>query len=327
MAWQEIDLNFIDLTRLEKNLQGSLAYLVDQIQHEINHIRFIRSRSDTVERPTGIEPRPNTEHWLSRGSSRLLIAVGESFTWSENLYGMAGQTLDGPVVHSVIQCLFTIQGRLASQFGSDLRSVTVPGNANVLMIAALQRVLEEISSLNQWEEIIVLQQFTERSRCQKTVGHPSIPWYNQWTNPNDIFSDQWFIDQEQFLLERLDQVIADHGHLPIKCWAWRNFDPWIVCDLDQFKQINFVKTSMNEFKYVLHGLPIQPHPVCIGSEYFQQLISHDIPSEHLDWLSLQVERCLVQQDWIKHNRFQDHPRANMTLLWARYLTHCGVHFG
>ncbi len=334
MIWTDYDLSTVDLTGLERHYNGSLDFLDSQIVQGISGLRSLRYHNHTPEQPN-IPPRHSTEISADRLSDRLVISIGESFTWIENFYGM-----NHHAVSPVIQALFTVQGRIAAHWSADLRTVAVPGNANALMITALDRVLGEIQDRTRWREILILQQFTERARCDNCVIHPhlrdlrTLDWYRDWLNQWDRsshhlqrFSHSYYQQQEILQLDRLSEILESHSDLPLTCVAWRNFDPWIQPDLTLWPRILFPQLSMNEFKYRLHGISPPEHPtVYCGHSLSNTLDLTGFSSDHIDWISHQMDLTEQQQDWLNNNRFHRHPDPSMSVLWSRYLQSQGARF-
>jgi hypothetical protein len=318
--WQQVPIDQWDLTELELSYLGRLDFLESRIRHLVSNIISLSSHDQTLEVPLHTQRKPSLEHWLVRDSSRLLICIGESFTWSDRLYGLATAHDQGPKYHPLIQNLFTIQGRLASYYNSSLRSVTVPGNANCLMLACLERVMEEVNTVNAWSSIVILQQFTDRARCMNTRGHPSVPWYNQWFENNkhiNVFSQQRWVMEEQFLLNRLEHVIGRFCHLPIKVVVWRNFTPWLVKPQMSDSRTRFVDLSLYEFSRFLQGQSQPRYPISSNSfYYYNQIVDNfsGVDQQVYDYMVEQIEAAEIEHEWARANRFGTHPSAEMTQL-------------
>ena len=328
--WIEYPLDHCDLSGLELHANMNLDFLKAQIACSLEGVASLHYRGDSPELPLFTQRRPSTEHWLRRGSSRLLISIGESFTWSENLYGLASGAPGGSSYHPLIQTLFTIQGRLAHRGRADLRALAMPGCATNLMISALSRILTDLElsgDLAHYKEILVLQQFTERSRCGNNRGHQGLPWYNAWINPEPVFTFNHYHVQEQRLLTELNTLVSKwQSRYPLRCMVWRNFDPWIVKDLTAHAHLDFVDLSLSEFKYRMLGLPVAAHPVFFAHNTVDSYNIGTMDQEDFLWIQQQIQLTEQLFKFLRDNKYLAHPTAEMTVLWSRYLHSQGVAF-
>lgn len=325
-----------EFTEISKFIENpNFQYLDFQASFYANNWKHCYVRTGTPERPLKDlqNPKSNTELYATRHfpTRRLLICIGESFTWTEGLYGLASGVVP-PKLNPAIQLFFTIQGRLSLRFRSDLRTVTYPGNSNSLMIQALDRVLQEISNnpLQRaiYKEIIILHQFTDRSRCE--LNHPETPWiedYFKWYREknfrlNDI---EQHSELELFLVNKLNSVLENYKHLPLKCWVWRNFNPWIT--QWNFPNIHKVNLSMNEFKFLMQGIEPINHPVMCSSGFYSSRQNEARTIEEQNWLLEEIEKTEYLYDFFESNELGGHPRPELAALWAEYLIDQGVKFG
>jgi len=275
-------------------------------------------------------PKQHTELYIKRLNSngKLFICIGESFTWCEGLYGLASGATP-PILNPLIQMFFTFQGRIAQKFNSDLRTVTYPGNSNTLMLQALDRVLLEIqndeSLKSRYNEIVILQQFTDRSRCE--YGHPETPWINsvyQSQANKKILNDSRYVDFEKFLVYRLNLILNKHKNLPLKCHVWRNFNPWI--SEWSFDNINKIALSMSEFKFLIQGLEVLEHPINCSSQFYLNKITGVLSTEELEWLNSEIDKAEILFKFLYDNELGGHPKAELCIMWAKYLIDQGVKF-
>lgn len=328
-TWQLIDpYKYIDVPKL-LGLGDNFNFLPFQIEELLRSIKTpVYIRTGTEERPlTHTDPKKHTELFLERINSKgkLLICIGESFTWSESLYGIASGT-SPPKLNPNVQMFYTIQGRIASRFNSDLRTVTYPGNSSSLMLSALERVLEEIvESKKDYKEIIILQQFTDRSRCE--FDHPKTPWLaikQKYFNSYKPKNLQYFIELEQCLEERLDFILKKYNSLNIKCLAWRNFSDWISpTQYDSFHKAPF---CINHFKFYLQGDSHPGFPVCNAAGWFHSQYKDCKTEENLRFLEEQAALAEFHYRYNETKYFQNHPNAILCQIFAEYLIEQGARF-
>jgi len=332
-SWKQINLddvqNFTEFTGNTK-----FSYLDTQAQKWLEPIQFpIFVRTGTPERPLRDinNPKWHTEMFAQRidNAGKLFICIGESFTWTENLYGLASG-VNPPRVNPIIQLLFTTQGRIAQRFNADLRTVTYPGNSNSLMIQALDRVLTELKenqSLYNYEQIIVLQQFTDRSRCE--LNHPETPWLKEWQTYRDeqqltVDNLRLYKEFEIFLIKRLEYVITKYNDFPIKYFVWRNFNPWITNW--ENASIKKIPLSMEEYKYIIQGVNVPNFPIHCAAGYYTNAINDVHNSKGQEWLLSEASLAEIQYNWFSNNEFNGHPPAELASLWTEYLIDQGVKF-
>lgn len=333
-TWTEFDPR--EYTKISTFIDNiNFQYLDFQANQYVNNWKRCFVRTGTPERPMRDlhNPKCHTEIYATRHypTRRLLICIGESFTWTEGLYGLAsGQK--PPRLNPAVQLLFTVQGRLSLRFRSDIRTVTYPGNSNSLMIQALDRVLTEISNdpLQRalYKEIVILHQFTDRSRCE--FNHPETPWiqeYFDWYKTKNfrITDIEQYKELELFLVNKLNKVLESHNNLPIKCWVWRNFNPWITNW--EYPNICKVNLSMNEFKLGMQGLDLIDHPIMCASGFYSSRVDEAETSSEKEWLMNEITKTEYLYQFFEHNELGGHPQQELTALWTEYLIDQGVSFG
>jgi hypothetical protein len=310
--------------------EDTVIQLRKQISTQLKSVVSIHSHGQTPERPSRDRnnPKVSTEHWVDRNSSKLLICIGESFTWTEGLYGMAsGASI--PIVNTLYQNFLTSHGRLAARYNCDLRSVTYPGNSNSLMLEILKRILDEIKEINRWKEILVLQQFTDRSRCEE--NHTHTPWMTKfiknsnWSQSDNISKISYYQNQELFLLNRLSQIIKDYEALPAKFFVWRNFNPWIV-DWNNEWKFKQILPSMDEFKHIVQGKENFPYSIQCAAGFYSNFLSVAKNQKDLEWLEKEISYSEYHYNFHSINEFGGHPSPACSALWAEHLYNQGFKF-
>lgn len=327
----DLSLPIEDLIPFQEDLSDEIVYrLRKQISKHLPKVKSIYTHGQTSERPKRdfSKPKVNTEHWVHRDSDRLLICIGESFTWTEGLYGM-GSGANPPIVNIFYQNLLTSHGRLAARYNCDMRSVTYPGNSNSLMIEALRRVLKEIQKINKWKEIIVLHQFTDRSRCED--NHPRTSWMtdfiknSNWSQHKNINEISYYQSQELLLLSKLKEIVEENKNLPAKFFVWRNFNPWIVEWNDEwpFKRI---LPSMDEFKHKMQGIKNVPYSIQCAAGFYSNYLSTLTSRDDLTWIEKEITFAEYHFNFHSINEFGGHPSPSCCTLWAEHLYNQGFKF-
>lgn len=327
----DISLPIEQLIPFQKDLGDDfILRLRSQISTQLRDVVSLHSHGQTPERPSRnkFDPKPSTEHWVDRNSNKLIICIGESFTWTEGLYGLASGG-DPPIVNTLYQNFLTSHGRLAARYKCDLRSVTYPGNANSLMIECLDRVLEEIQKINRWDEILVLQQFTDRSRCE--VGHEKTPWmteflnHSNWRQESDISKVSFYCDQELLLIKKLIEIKEKHNNLPAKFFVWRNFNPWIIEWNNSWPLVK-ISLSMDEFKHVMQGANNFDYSIQCAPGFYSHALSLSKNQEELLWIEKEITCAEYHFNFHTKNEFSGHPTPAGCMLWAEYLYGQGFKF-
>jgi hypothetical protein len=104
-------------------------------------------------------------HEESKGSKKLLICVGDSWTWGDSL-GQTSQDLDDREyrVHNIYGHL------LAQQLDSDFANIALPGYNNFWMWSQLSELLPTV--IDRYEQIAVVVTLTENCREWASANWP-----------------------------------------------------------------------------------------------------------------------------------------------------------
>ena len=272
--------------------------------------------NDDNKKPEWIEFPPKfTEIHVRRNKKTLLIIVGESWTYGENLPGIGTAikqyNLDSQLSHG-------IGSRMAVMLDADLYQYAVPGNCNMYMFSELERMLAYVSTLD-YEKVYISIQMTEPGREKgvindvQGIGHPLRDLYNsdkQYEMKDWLLSyDQIFFDIYQKTLEKFD--------LNIDAILWKNFCR-IVTPRRDYK-FKIIETSWIQYSgNILNKKLEMPSFYSVG--WFADLQETYKIEIDIEWANKQLDMITKSNEFIKNNPLHNnHPNAQGHLLWAQYL--------
>jgi hypothetical protein len=252
-----------------------------------------------------------------RNSSRLLITIGDSWTWGDHLGGIDWNgCIDDPVR------LTQIFGRLLSnKLNSDWVNIANPGCSNYWMLEKLELIEPHLIAVkDRYKKIDIVVTLTEDLReSTYTEKIPVDRIYNHfWNKSNNI--KEFLIEVESFLFSNL-QNIADR--LPfVNLYVSRAFtDTWLQNKCKFLLEKTWCDVIQDNFKFENY----QPVPF-IGQlsidPLTQKFIKDDIErkTEFLDIMDAVTARWNFLGESLYNLKGSTcHPNPMGHSLWSEYL--------
>lgn len=191
-------------------------------------------------------PAENTEFYIRRNRSNLLVVIGESWTYGESLPDIA----TGLQRYNFKSQLMNSFGpKLALALDTDYYQYAVPGNCNGYMFEELSRILEFISS-KQYQNVYLCMQLTEPGR-ELAVIHKfkEHPLHDLYFSKEKIMFDDWLSKYDEIFLDILDAEVSKYNN--IKPLVWKNFCCFV--NNKQYQRLNLVSNSWIKLSSIMLG--------------------------------------------------------------------------
>lgn len=282
-----------------------------------NDIESLYINDDNLKPKWIKRPAPYTEFYLKRNKESLVLIIGESWTYGENIKDI---TTDLGKVNFQTQLNLTLGPKLAMMLRSDLYQYAVPGNCNFYMFEGLKRILKTVSQQG-YKKIYVCMQMTESGREESLIeellecNHP----LQHLIRPSDKMSfEQWLEKYDNIFFEEYNKIISQYDNLD--CILWKNF-----CRINSNKRYSTFKIitpTWIQYSSNLLGKDIDaPSFYSIGwldtimNDHHYNNISFD-----KTYLNKEIDIIEESNNFIKSNYLHsNHPNEISHFLWAQYL--------
>ena len=265
----------------------------------------------------------NTEIYVDKGKSTLLITLGESWTYGEGTEVINHRHHKWEIRDRIE---VTYSGKMARLLDSDLWTFGLPGNSNSGIFTALFRILDNIPK-GRYESIKVAVLMTAPDRDRYEIlpdTHPLQDLLNperEFTDEQKISFNEWFIRYEEVFFNLLDAEIKKHTDLNLDVVVFKNFNAiWTPR-----RDFNFriLETFWLDYHAAWHGIEIKPcfvmHPnfyttmknqINIIKDYDIDFINEDfdIWEKYVDFLEINNEMTHAS-----------HPTQLSHSLWTKFL--------
>lgn len=260
----------------------------------------------------------NSEFHVKRNKKRLLIIIGESWTYGESLRGIASALQKYNLSSQLESCFGS---RMAVTLDCDYYQYAVPGNCNLYMFLELDRILNYVKQFN-YEEVYICMQMTEpgREKAANVELMKSTPFRDLYNvQPNTKFTD-WLKDYDELFFNFYEETIRKHQESCNikKAMIWKNF-----CRITTDKRnylFDIVETSWIRYSAKYLGVNLKmPDFYAIGwlnsikEEYHQFKFDSS-------WLLDQIDMIEKSNIYLKDNPMHyPHPNETAHALWAQFL--------
>lgn len=255
-------------------------------------------------------------HVINR-SNTLLINIGESWTYGENVKDIAS----GLQKYNLsTQLEYTFGPRIARQLDIDFYQYARPGNSNGYMFSELERIINYVNSNYNYDKIFLVMQITEPSREQAHLNtlDSMHPIQRLYAKNQDITFREWLKIYDEIFLNILDKIVKDNANLSVI--AWKNFCKWNTdLQLDTVRQItpSWIAKSAELCKQDYNSLSFQS----IGwlDEMYNNRDFYKIYFNK-EWLNKEMEKIEKSNEFLKANRYHSmHPNCLGHAEWADHL--------
>jgi len=261
----------------------------------------------------------NTEIYVDKGKSTLLITVGDSCTYGEGVDPISHRQHRWDI-HDRIEK--TYSGKIARILDSDLWTFALPGNSNSGMFTALFRILDNVP-VGRYKKIKVLLQLTSGDRDVSYMlpdDHPIQPLINlARTNIVKIPMEQWFINYDNIWFDLLDQQIAKHTGLNLDVVVFKALNKiWTPRRDFKFK---LIETSWIKFNAAWNGVDLTEF-YCGHPQFYEEALSSKFIIDNLNFKNQDLDRWEKCVNFLHVNSDTcraDHPSEYSHGLWTQFL--------
>lgn len=269
--------------------------------------------NDENTRPGWITSRAKfTEFFVNRNKKKLLIAIGESWTYGESLPGVAGATGMSNIFSQLRNCYAP---RLALCLDADLHQYAVPGNCNLYMFNELERLLETAKQRG-YEDIVVCMLMTEPGREKNGgVDYTNHPLKNIYDVDVNLDFADWLKNYDEIFFEQFESTLKKYDAQGL---LFKNF-----CKINTAKRYDFkiIEKSWIQQASLMCGKKIQA-PSFWTAAWIEKLIQEYQGKIHIDQEQVDKELDIIEESlkFIERNPYNiHHPTALGHMMWAHYL--------
>lgn len=273
--------------------------------------RQILIHTDNIH-PGWIEKKPeNTEFYLDRGKDTLLINIGESWTYGENVPGVAAGLEKYNLASQLKHCYGP---KLALCLDSDIHQYATPGNCNLYMFQELERILEQRSG--QYEKIVICMLMTEPAREKNGgVDYDNHPLNELYKLDVDIDFDQWLIRYDEIFFEIFEKLCKKYNAEGI---LFKNF-----CKINTEQRYDFLMIENSWIKqagiYCNKKLDMPRFWNTAWLENIMEEYKGKIRFD-MDTISKDLDAIEESMKFIEYNRYNHHhPTPLGHTIWAHYI--------
>jgi len=271
-------------------------------------------------KPDWVEkPAKNTEFFIKRNKTELLVVIGESWTYGETLKGIATgiERYNLPA-----QLKYCYGPRMAIALNCDLYQYAVPGNCNFYMFSELERVMDYVTTLG-YSKIYVSMQMTEPSRenaINNKVQQTDHPLKYLMKSDKTMTFECWLEKYDEIFFTQYNDILSKYKNVYIDAVLWKNF-----CRINTtFKNNKFkiIDTTWIEYSSKILGNRIfSPSFYSIGwlDDIMKSSLYKFIKFE-LPYIKREVDLIEKSNNFIHGNFLHSHhPNEYAHLMWSQYI--------
>jgi len=269
-------------------------------------------------KPDWISAR-NTEVYVkNKKKSRLLISVGESWTYGDNFQGVQSGLGRDNITYRVNH---SFASHSAKMLDSDLILSAVPGNCNQNMLQDLDRLLEEYSVL--YEEVFVQLQLTSPGRDQSKIEdkHRLLKGYDnlyttKQTLTNKMTDAEWFQAYDTMMLTEYDRILKLHTN--VNGLVWKNFNPFQV----DFNTESFIIVTCPWVRLTsqMHGNVFDLPVINEAGWWTEHYSTYGNVEGKQEYMMKQLDNLEASNKLLKTSSLNGfHPNETFHAIWALYI--------
>ena len=262
-------------------------------------------------RPPHINPNvQNTEFWIKRKKQTCTVVLGESWTYGESLMNLVSSN----------QHKFDLETQInhcwgpttATLLDTDYYQYAVPGNNNVTIFGAVERILETVSPL--YDTVYLLVQMTEPSRediiINELKDHPMSKLYNkEWLKTVNV--KEWCVENETVLLRQLENDIAKYNN--VKTTVWKNFCKFQTNKVYSFKML---QETWIEFSARINGYKVESPDFYVTAWLHDFLEKYPIKNTP-KYLNNQLDKIEASNNFLQTSHdHKPHPDSGSHKVWG-----------
>lgn len=178
-------------------------------------------------------------------SKKLLIVVGESWTYGDSLHPYI-KAIDGKDnIPYRISTIFA--GKVANYLNSDLLLFAEPGDANINYWLKLEKMLEFVYEQNYYDDVYLIVQMTSPGRDYIEGFVPDRLKHLLSVTPNEfpvLLWDDWHYEYDKAYLNWLQEIVTKY---PLrKTVLWKNFNEFLYKEREKFTY-NVIETPFQRY--------------------------------------------------------------------------------
>ena len=318
----------VNLSPLKKDdpTDMSSTYLYDNIRS-----MFINDRCkpyDIYARegrfPKHIQNPVNTELFVDRKSDTLLVIIGESWSYCDNIIKAvhSPKGMDAPAYRTE----FSFWGHLARALQADILVSTVPGNCNPNMLTSFVDLKNNILSNHSYEKVYILFQITSPGRDNseyEQIEWNKIPIFTasklyeglETQEASKYSFRSWLEEYDNAILKQLSTTVSDIKNSEI--FVWKNFTRWNYTKKPS--NINIVPIVWSEHTCYTHGIKVPMPDSLEQTELFTLFQKLRITKAKSLKIKLLDDQEHLYDFWKDCSLSRPHPSPLAHFSWFEYL--------
>ncbi len=274
--------------------------------------------------PKHIQNPVNTELFVDRKSDTLLVVIGESWSYCDNIINAvhSPEGRDAPSYRTE----FSFWGHLARAIQADILLSTVPGNCNPNMLSSFVDLKNNILSNHSYEKVYILFQITSPGRDNsefKQIEWNKIPIFTasrlyegiETQEASKYSSRGWLEEYDNAILKQLSTTVSDIENSEI--FVWKNFTRWNYTKKPS--NINIIPIVWSEHICYTHGIKIQMPDSLEQQELFTLFQKLGITKAKSQKIKLLNDQEHLYNFWESCSLTKPHPSPLAHFSWFEYL--------
>lgn len=268
-------------------------------------------KNDNNLKPDWIQyPAENTEFHVITGADEVLVIIGESWTYGENLPGIATglqrYSIDSQIEHA-------FGPKLATMLQQDLYQYAVPGNCNFYMVSSIPRIIKHLQENFSYKKINLCVQLTEPGR-ELAITDKLTGTYSKLYDMSSVKTfNEWLFRYDEVLLNELEIIRMQFG---IDVMVWKNFCKFT--NKKTYPNLHLVEESWIKFSGKILGKNLEMQSFqSVG--WFDDFTNGQGRSLTYDKKEIdqELDKIEISNKFIKSNYLHsNHPNQIAHSLWA-----------
>ena len=259
---------------------------------------------------------PNPFIHAKIGSKKLLVVVGESWTYSDSLSPLisASEHWDNPL----FRVASSFSSKLAHILNSDLLLFAVPGYSTFQIIRLLEDSLYYANKLNEYDEIACVVQMSSPGRDVFLDDTEIVPEVSNFLNSDTPVYNwkEWHTKLDELYLNGIDGILKKYKIT--NSVVWRNFNEFLYRDFDKFS-FKVLPDPCMRYLCELSGLNITLADT-LESEFFENIHLRKNLSVTTEELTENLDRAQKSLDVLAYSELNDwHMNHTGHYVWASRL--------
>lgn len=210
----------------------------------------------TKEIHVGQGANKNITVYCKTNSRRLLVVIGESWTYGDNLKPYVKCTEDKDNIPYRISTIFA--GKVATYLKSDLLVNAQPGNCNINHYYRLNEYIDAIKKSEEYDEVFLIFQLTSPGRDyrKEMVDEPIKHLFSKTPNEFPVLKyNDWMYEYDKTYFNLIQEQIK---RIPFKSSViWKNFNEYHYKEREGY-DFNVIEHSFMKLVVQMSGYDFEP---------------------------------------------------------------------